>query len=123
MADHKTWNAFAYEQSQISDGKLGDSEARWDQGQSYDNLILRYCVPDKRYQSLSYGSKDKHDPDHETVQSEVIEGEVANVTTIFQDPKFEFLKNTYRYEFRRDGDRWVLVELWGCFDDGDYECL
>ncbi|MEJ6389707.1 hypothetical protein [Gymnodinialimonas ulvae] len=109
MADHTQWNTYAMEEAAFE-----DSEARWNQGQSYDGLILRHCGPAKTYQGLAMASESPHDPAAETVTDERIEGDRAFVDTHFQNPRFDHLSHDYQYEFARDGAGapWQLVELW-----------
>lgn len=121
MADRTQWNAYA-----LAEADHGDSEADWNQRQTYDSLILRYCGPDKIYQGLSFGTSDTFHPDHTTILSEVIEADTARVETHFRNPEFEFINHKHQYAFHRAAADapWQLQELWYHADlDGPVPCL
>lgn len=109
MADHTTWTAYAMEEH-----AHGDSEARWNQQQSYDNLIVRFCGPDKQYQGVTFGSDAPFDPAQTTITAERVDGDRAFIDTHFQNAKFDFLTHDHQYEFARDHGNapWRLVEIW-----------
>lgn len=109
MAEFKQWNDFAF-----SEDAHDDSEARWNQAQSYDTLILRHCGPEKKYQGLAFGTHARHCPEQERVLFEEIDGDRAMVETLFQDAQRDFIQHRHSYEFTRDGEgvAWRLSEVW-----------
>ncbi|TRW99475.1 hypothetical protein FNJ84_02030 [Paracoccus sp. M683] len=118
IRDYEIWNDYAFAESQID-----DPEARWNQRQAYDNLITRYCLPDKTYQGIAYGSDADHTPDQETIISVHETGDTAEVRTRFQDRKFDFITHDYTYELFRAAGQWHLQVLWLCDENGRYRCL
>ena len=116
MAEFKIWNDFAF-----AEDTHDDSEARWNQGQGYDTLILRHCGPEKKYQALAFGSEARHCPEQERVLSEEIDGAHAMVETLFQNAQHDFIRPRHSYEFTRAGDGapWRLAEVWYHADEGE----
>jgi hypothetical protein len=121
IADFKEWSTFSWDEK-----KYDDSEARWNQGQSYDSLILRYCGPKKKYQGLVLSSEPMHCPEQEAVVDEKIDGNRAFVKTHFQNAEYDFISHDYQYEFHRASSEepWRLKELWYFSTPNDLEpCL
>ena len=89
----------------------------------YDDLILKFCSPDKKYQGLSYGSTSSHCPSQELVIKEIVNATEAIVSTKFTNEKFNFIEHDYEYHFTLTNHRWVLEELYLVDDDGKYKSL
>lgn len=118
IRDYRIWNDYAWAEREID-----DPEAGWNQRQSYDNLIMRYCGPDKNYQGLAFGSESDHCPAQETITAVEESGGQAEVRTRFQNAEFDFLGHDYAYELARGETGWRLKELWLCDQDGRHPCL
>lgn len=118
IRDYKTWNDYAFAEREIDDPETG-----WNQGQSYDNLIMRYCGPDKDYQGLAFGSDSDHCPAQETITAIEETGDRAEVRTRFRNAEFDFLTHDYAYELARGEEGWRLRELWLVDQDGRHPCL
>ncbi|WP_299246565.1 hypothetical protein [uncultured Aquimarina sp.] len=89
----------------------------------YDDLILKFCDSEKKYQGLAYGSESSHCIEQEQIIEELISEDKAIVKTLFKNKKFDFIQHNYEYHFEKIKDRWVLNEVYLVDDDGQYECL
>ncbi len=118
IKDYKKWNDFAYSLDESNDEK-----SDYKIGKMYDELILKFCNPEKKYQGLAYGSDSNHCPEQEQVISEKIESTNAVVKTKFINKKFSFITHDYEYHFTLSNKKWVLVELYLVDDDGKYKSL
>lgn len=117
IKEYKEWNDFAC--SRWSDNGKSDYEIE----KMYDDLILKFCSPEKKYQGLAYGSESNHCPEQEQIISENIESTTAIVKTKFINKKFSFLNHDYEYHFTLSNNKWVLEELYLVDDDGKYKSL
>ncbi|MFV0474834.1 MAG: hypothetical protein ACK5MQ_11610 [Pikeienuella sp.] len=118
IRDYKLWNDYAFAES-----RADDPEAGWNQGQSYDNLILRYCSSDKTYQGLAFSSDSSHCPAQEAITGIDETGDEAEVRTRFRNANFDFISHGYAYQLKRRDGAWRLSELWLCDEDGRHPCL
>lgn len=118
IKDYKEWNDFAYGLNGSNDTK-SDNEI----GKMYDDLILKFCSPEKKYQGLAYGSDSDHCPEQERVISEKIESTKAIVKTKFINKKFSFITHDYEYHFTLSENKWILEELYLVDDEGKYKSL
>ena len=118
IKDYKEWNDFAYSLDESNDEKSDYKIEKM-----YDDLILKFCSPEKKYQGLAYGSDSDHCPKQEQVISEKIESTKAIVKTKFVNKKFSFITHNYEYHFSLSDNKWILEELYLVDDDGKYESL
>ena len=94
ISDYYKWNEYAYRQSETE-----EEEKDWNIGKSYDNLILKYCVADKKYQGLAYGNDGEPFEDF-TFLEETISDNIAIVKVKYQDPKMDFRYSLFEYHFK-----------------------
>ncbi|WP_340201773.1 NTF2 fold immunity protein [Ascidiimonas sp. W6] len=118
IIDYKKWNDFAYKLNKSKD-KKSDSAIE----KMYNDLILTYCRPDKKYQALAFGSHSDHCPEQEQIVNEKIESSQAIVKTKFTNEKFDFITHNYEYHFILINGKWILEELYLVDDDGKYKSL
>jgi hypothetical protein len=118
IVDYKKWNDFAF-----TADKNNEENAEHAIGKMYNDLILKYCSPEKKYQGLAYGSDADHCPKQELITGEIIDGTRAIVKTKFTNEKFSFLTHNYEYHFILDSNKWILEELYLVDDDGKYKSL
>jgi hypothetical protein len=118
IVDYKKWNDFAFA---TKDSK--DENAKYKIGKMYDDLILKFCSPEKKYQGLAYGSDSGHCPKQELVIEEIIDSAKAIVKTKFTNEKFSFINHDYEYHFTLIENKWILEELYFVDDEGKYKSL
>ncbi|TDT50526.1 NTF2 fold immunity protein of polymorphic toxin system component [Maribacter spongiicola] len=118
ISDYKEWNDFAFKSKE---NKTEDFKFKI--GKMYDDLILKYCSPNKKYQGLAYGSSSNHCPNQEVILDELIDNNTAIVKTKFTNEKFSFLQHNYEYHFILENGKWILEELYLVDDDGKYKSL
>ena len=103
VKDYEAWRAYAWEQEEIN-----SPESQWNIGKSYDNLILKYCGKDKKYQALSYGNDNELWENFEVLDVKE-EKNKAVVRVKHTNPQFDFLQNEYEFHFVKES-RWILQE-------------
>lgn len=118
IIDYKNWNDFAFANKESKDENI-----KYKIGKKYDDLILKFCSPEKKYQGLAYGSNSDHCPKQELVIEEIIDSAKAIVKTKFTNEKFSFIKHDYEYHFTLIEDKWILEEMYLVDDDGKYKSL
>ncbi|WP_289645390.1 hypothetical protein [Maribacter aestuarii] len=118
IIDYKKWNDFAFA---VKENK--DENGQYKIGKMYDDLILKFCSPEKKYQGLAYGSDSDHCPKQELVIEEIIDAAKAIVKTKFTNEKFSFIEHDYEYHFTLIENKWILEELYLVDDDGKYKSL
>ncbi len=118
IVDYKKWNDFAYAQKDV-EGKPTDSQIE----KMYDDIILKYCSPNKTYQGLAYGSESDHCPEQEKILEETVDGTRAIVKTTFTNKKFAFIAHDYEYHFMFVDSKWILEELYLVDKEGKYKSL
>jgi len=118
IIDYKKWNDFAFDTS-----KNKDEKADYKIEKMYDDLILKFCSPEKKYQGLAYGSDSDHCPNQELVIEEIIDSTKAIVKTKFTNEKFSFIQHDFEYHFILNENKWILEELYLVDDDGKYKSL
>lgn len=116
--DYKKWNDFAFATKENR-----DENAKYKIGKMYDELILRFCSSEKKYQGLAYGSDSDHCPKQELVTDEIIDLKKAIVKTKFTNAKFSFIEHDFEYYFILNDNKWILEELYLVDDDGKYKSL
>lgn len=118
IIDYKKWNDFAFATKENE-----DENAKYKIGKMYDDLILKFCSPEKKYQGLAYGSDSNHCPKQELVVEEIIDSTKAIVKTKFKNEKFIFIEHDFEYHFTLNDNKWILEELYLVDDDGKYKSL
>jgi len=118
IIEYKKWNDFAY----ATKGNE-DENSKYKIGKMYDDLILKFCSPEKKYQGLAYGSDSDHCPKQELVTEEIIDSTKAIVKTKFTNEKFSFIEHDFEYHFVLNENKWILEELYLVDDDGKYKSL
>lgn len=118
IIDYKKWNDFAF-----SSKESKDKDAEYKIEKMYDELILKFCSPEKKYQGLAYGSDSDHCPKQELIIEEIIDSKKAIVKTKFTNEKFSFIEHNYEYHFIQNEGKWILEELYLVDDDGKYKSL
>lgn len=118
IASYKKWNDFAYQQH-----KAKTPNANLNIAKMYDDIILEFCGPDKKYQGLAYGSEANHCPEQEQILGEKTTDRKAIVCTKFINQKFSFLTHDYQYHFVLHHNNWRLEEVYLVDDNGMHICL
>lgn len=118
IADYKNWNEFAFNES-----KKNTEESKYNIAKMYDDIILKYCSPEKKYQNLAYGSESAHCPEQEKSIEENVNGTHAIVRTKFTNKKFTFINHDYEYHYSLIDNKWILDECYLVDEDGKYEGL
>lgn len=118
IIEYKKWNDFAF-----STGESKDKNTEDKIGKMYDDLILEFCSPEKKYQGLAYGSDSSHCPKQELVVEEIIDSTKAIVKTKFTHEKFSFIEHDFEYHFILNEGKWILEELYLVDADGKYKSL
>ncbi|WP_299435031.1 NTF2 fold immunity protein [uncultured Maribacter sp.] len=118
IIDYKKWNDFAFS---TKESKVENTKHKI--GKMYDELILKFCSPEKKYQGLAYGSESDHCPKQELVIEELIDSKKAIVKTKFTNEKFSFIEHDFEYHFTLNGDQWILEELYLVDEDGKHKSL
>lgn len=104
ITDYETWRAYAWKEKEKN-----TAEKEWNIGKSYDNLILKYCGQDKKYQSLAYGTDTEVWSDF-SILDELIKTNNAIIKVKYTHPQFNFIERTYEFHFAKKDNRWLLVE-------------
>ena len=112
IEDYCQWNKYAFEQSETE-----KEEKDWNIGKSYDNLILKYCSSDKKYQGLAYGSDGEMLQDF-TFLEEIIMDDTAIVKVKYQNPEFTFIEHLFEYHYKKTDNQYILDEKYLVNDDG-----
>ena len=118
IVEYKNWNDFAYKLNNVDSEK-----SHYKIGKMYDDIILKYCGSEKKYQGLAYGSDSNHCPEQEQVLKELIETSKAIVFTKFVNKKFNFLSHNYEYHFTLVDHKWILDEVYLVDDNGKHKSL
>lgn len=118
ISDYKKWNDFAFASKESNDENM-----EYKIEKMYDDLILKFCSPEKKYQGLAYGSNSDHCPKQELITEEIINAGKAIVKTKFTNEKFSFIKHDFEYHFILNEHKWILEELYLVDDDGKYKAL
>ena len=113
IRDYEEWNKFAVDNSDFS-GNSNDDVIY----EKYKELIDKYCVPDKKFQGLSWGGSSYK----EEIVSVIEAGNVGLVKTKRTDTDYT---SEYEYHFVKSGQSWKLEEVYyiDCFNGKKYESL
>lgn len=118
IKDYKVWNDNVYQLQNSKNPMMYEIAEK-----SYKELIQNYCVPNKLYQNLAFGSKASHTPEEESITESKIEQNKAIVKTTFKDIDFDFIINYYEYHFVFLSDKWLLEEVYLVDEEGKYPGL
>ena len=118
IIEYKKWNDFAFATKESN-----DENTEYKVGKMYDDLILKFCSSEKKYQGLAYGSSSDHCPKQELVIEEIIDSKKAIVKTKFTNEKFSFIEHDFEYHFILNEGKWILEELYLVDNDGKYKSL
>lgn len=115
ISDYKIWNDMAFSLSDFDDAFNEEAEAQIER--EYEDMIQKYCPPDKVYQGISYGSESSHDPEIETIEEVSITNTTAIVNTHMPD------NDNYEFSYIRTNSQWYLDEIYYLADGEKYPCL
>ena len=118
IKDYKVWNDNTYELHNAKNPKAGEIAEK-----EYKLLIEKYCIPNKIYQYLAFGSNAIHSPEEESVEKTNIEQSKAIIKTIFKDKSSDYLVNNYEYHFVLVNGKWLLEEVYFVDEDVKYPGL
>jgi hypothetical protein len=118
IKDYKVWNDKTYELHNAKNPEAGQIAEK-----EYKLLIEKYCLPNKIYQYLAFGSNAIHSPEEESVKKTKIGQNKAIVKTIFKDKNLDFIVNNYEYHFVLLDGKWLLEEVYFVDEDGKYPGL
>lgn len=102
--------------------KKGEREPAIEQGQSaYEALIQKWCGSDVEASGSSYGSEPTHDPEREEIRDAAMSGDTWVVRT--RSTKPSGFASDYEYHLRREGNRWLIKNLFYVADGEKFESL
>ncbi|WP_136668723.1 hypothetical protein [Flavobacterium sp. H122] len=113
IEDYKKWNDFAFAN--------GKEELTIEENYKKE-VIRKYCLPNKKFQNISFGSESSHCPLKEKIVSESTRTNVSVVATTYKDSKLG-LEEKFEYHYVKVDGRWYLSEVYYIDGNGKYEGL
>ena len=114
ISEYEKWNDFAFK-NQNEDVKIEEKYKI--------DIILKFCLPTKKYQNIAFGSESSHSLSYEKITFEDVKSKSAIIKTLCKDPKRNYLNDVYEYHFDKINNVWYLIEVYLVDKDGKYKGL
>ncbi|MDG1572493.1 hypothetical protein OZ410_09210 [Robiginitalea sp. M366] len=117
IQDYYDWNQYAFR----TDEGIGSNEKAIEK--KYRQIIRKYCIPNKDYQGITFGSESNHHPEHEQIVGTDVGALKTIVKTHFNDPKHPYSFADYEYHFLLSKGKWLLEEVYYVDGEEKYKAL
>ncbi|WP_345276747.1 hypothetical protein [Litoribaculum gwangyangense] len=117
IKDYYEWNEYAFR----TDRGNGSNDAEIER--NYRKIIRKYCIPQKDYQGITFGSESSHHPEYEKIVTTDSKESKVIIKTHFNDPNHPYSIADWEYHFLFIKGKWLLEEVYYIAEEAKYKAL